>query len=397
MDNNELKRLLVAYAADKISKPDLMVLLDYVADEENGELDKLMDELLQHTPVDPDQPINSEKLYNRITNHSRFNMPVVRRTRRFWWVGAAAAILVAAGLFIWDRGRMDNAGMVALRNKKNAPVVRTVTTTPSDIPVLRLADGRTINLDSVSGGVLAMEDGMQITLDGNQLQYEGTIAKDANGETLKNTIITPKGRQYQIILPDGSRMWLNAATTLTYPIQFARDKRVVEISGEAYFEVQKAENWPFIVKTKTQQVEVLGTHFNVSAYDGDQKAKTTLVEGSVKVSLIQHGTASKVLKPGEQATTYVNDAHININTIDPYEAVSWKENLFVFNDEEISEVMKKVSRWYDVEVIYHDGMAGKRIGGTIPRFAQLTDLMDALMATGLLRYKMEGGTVVIME
>src|SRR5690606_23985348 len=124
LDNNELKRLLVAYAADKISKPDLMVLLDYVADDENGELDKLMDELLQHTLVDPDQPINSEKLYNRITNHSRFNMPVVRRTRRFWWVGAAAAILVAAGIFIWDHGRMDNTGKVALRNEKNATVIR---------------------------------------------------------------------------------------------------------------------------------------------------------------------------------------------------------------------------------------------------------------------------------
>jgi len=170
--------------------------------------------------------------------------------------------------------------------------------------------------------------------------------------------------------------------------------------------VQKASNWPFIVKTRTQRVEVLGTLFNISAYDGDSNVKTTLVEGSVKISLVGNHAEfslnetdglSTILKPGQQAITYKDGKDINIDAIDPYEVVSWKDNLFVFNDEEISEVMKKVSRWYDVEVIYKDGMAGKRIGGTIPKFERIEELMDALTATGLLRYTMEGGIVVIME
>ncbi|WP_257656985.1 FecR family protein [Parapedobacter lycopersici] len=405
MDTNKLRQLLADYMAETISKPDLIMLLDYVAAKENGvQLDQLMNESLLDLAPDPETAVDSAALYQRIISHSQFNRQPIFKKRRYWkWVGAAAAVLVVAGVFFWGVGGSRYSETGSLQGNNRTPVLRTVTTAPSDIPVLRLADGRVINLDSVAGGVLALEDGMQITLEGNQLHYEGGDTKDAEGKTLKNTIITPKGRQYQVILPDGSKMWLNAATTLTYPVQFDRDKRVVEISGEAYFEVQKAANWPFIVKTKTQQVEVLGTHFNVSAYDGDQKAKTTLVEGSVKVSLVRPGNGpnahepSTVLKPGQQATTYLNKEAINVDAIDPYEAVSWKENLFVFNNEEISEIMKKVSRWYDVEVVYQDGMAGKRIGGTIPRFAQINELMDALMATGLLRYKMEGGRVVIME
>lgn len=408
MNSSKLKQLLADYAAETISKPDLLVLLDYVsALPDNTQLDQFMDELLQDIEVDAHSAIDGEALYRRITGNPSFKgRPPLTNWRYWWWAGTAAAILVVGGMFVAGWNTADRPGADSAGNKRKM-VTRTVTTAPADMPLLRLADGRVINLDSVSGGVLAMEDGMQITLEGNRLHYEGDAITDANGEILKNTVITPKGRQYQVVLPDGSKMWLNAATTLTYPVQFDRNKRVVDIDGEAYFEVQKAKNWPFIVRTKTQQIEVLGTHFNVNAYAGDRKAKTTLVEGSVKVSQRSVGdispsgrfetTPSLVLKPGQQATTYADREGINVETIDPYEVVSWKENLFVFNNEEISEVMKKVSRWYDVEVVYRDGMAGKRIGGTIPRFKQIEELMDALMATGLLRYKMEGGIIVIME
>jgi len=403
MDSSKLKRLLAEYAAETISKPDLLALLDYVSTmSDDGQLDQLMDELLDDMDTDTDLSVDGEILYRRITNNPLFNGKAnLSRWRSL--VGLAAAVLLIACTFAWNWHKRGNSETT----DKEHSVTRTVTKAPADKPLLRLADGRIINLDSVSGGILASEDGMQITLEGNRLHYQGEITRDEHGKILKNTVITSKGRQYQVVLPDGSKMWLNAATTLTYPVQFDRDKREVEINGEAYFEVEKAEDWPFIVKTETQCIEVLGTHFNVSAYAGDRKAKTTLVEGSVKISQLMQqavpfsaGPGTRpflILTPGQQATTYRDREGINVQTVDPLEVVSWKENLFVFNNEEISEVMKKVSRWYDVEVIYHDGMAGKRVGGSIPRFERIEELMDALMATGLLRYKMEGGIVVIME
>lgn len=398
MEKDRLRQLLINYSMGAITRPDLDVLLDYVAKHHGDtDLDSLLEEMLENTNLDSDLHVDSEGLYRRIVEHPRFWKRLRTPNKRYWWYSAAAVAFVVGGLLLKQIGGVSESDFTAATP---AIVTRTVTTTPSDRPILRLADGQVIDLDSVSNGMLAVEDGTQITFDGKALHYEGELV-DANGEIMRNTIVTPKGRQYQLVLPDGSRIWLNAATILTYPVKFGRDKREVEVKGEAYFEVERAENWPFIVKTTSQQIEVLGTHFNVSAYNDDQHAKTTLVEGSVKVkniSTAQPLTAQpEILKPGQQAVTLRGSDRIKIGAIDTEEVISWKDNLFVFNNEEISEVMKKVSRWYDVEVTYLDGMAGKRIGGSIPRLKHVEDLMEALKATGLLHYKMEGGTVIVMK
>ena len=401
MEKGRLRRLLIDYSTGVISGPELDTLLDYVASRHgDADLASLLAEMLQNTEPEDQLAVDSERLYQRIIEHPRFSeRPLKAKARRLqWkWYGAAAIALIAGGLFLLQ---VEHVNKAEIMETTSLSVPRTVTTTPSDRPILRLAGGEVIDLDSAANGMLAVEDGTQIIFDGKSLHYEGDLV-DANGEILRNTIVTPKGRQYQLVLPDGTRIWLNAATTLTYPVKFSKNKRQVEISGEAYFEVEKAADWPFVVKTTSQQIEVLGTHFNVSAYDDDERAKTTLVEGRVKVaSLLVDGQATsqaKVLRPGQQAITSRGSDHIKVGEIDTEEVISWKENLFVFNNEEISEVMRKVSRWYDVEVEYLDGMAGKRIGGSIPRFGKLEQLMEALKATGLLHYKMEGGTVVVME
>src|SRR5690606_36641752 len=213
-----------------------------------------------------------------------------------------------------------------------------------------------------------------------------------------NTIEIPKGRQYKITLPDGSQVWLNAASTITYPVRFDKTHREVEVEGEAYFEVKDAADWPFTVNTSMQRIEVLGKHFNVSAYHDDTFIKPTLVDGSVKISSRSDPTetvisqrCSTLLRPGQQAVSRVSQSHWAVNTVDPEDVISWKEKLFVFNNEEISDVMKKISRWYDVEIEYRDGMAGKRIGGSIPILDRVDELMEALKDTGLLHYKMKGG------
>src|SRR5690606_12242802 len=278
-----------------------------------------------------------------------------------------------------------------------AEVVRTVTTAPSDRPLLRLADGRSIDLDRMDDGVLAIEHGVEIKLQGDAIFYQGeSIA--ANDEVPTNTIDIPKGRQYKITLPDGSQVWLNAASTITYPVRFDKAHREVAVEGEAYFEIKHAADWPFTVNTSMQRIEVLGTHFNVSAYHDDAFTKTTLVEGSVKISSPSDSTEtaisqrySSILRPGQQAVSRINHSHWAVNTVNPEDVISWKEKLFVFSNEEISDVMKKVSRWYDVEIEYKDGMAGKRIGGSIPILDRVEELMEALKDTGLLHYKMKGG------
>lgn len=412
MERSRLKHLLVSYSTGSISQVDMNVLLDYVS-QHHGDtnLDALLEEVLEETDAETNLPVDSEALYRRIITHPQFaEKPRSMRRTYWWWTGVAAASL-AFVFFIFRDSSFRESGNE--QKQKLAQVAtetrRTVTAASTDKPILRLADGRVIDLDSMSNGLLAMEGGTQIRLEGNALHYEGE-AVDANGQMIRNTIITPKGRQYQVVLPDGSKMWLNAATTLIYPVRFVGERREVEIMGEAYFEVKKANNWPFIVKTKSQQVEVLGTSFNVSAYDDDASTKTTLVEGSVKVSSGGGPTGaqttgaqtrsfdhSATLRPGQQAVTRKGVGNISVNAIDVEDAVSWKENLFVFNNEEISEVMKKVTRWYDVEVEYMDGMAGKRIGGSIPRFDKIEELMDALQATKVLQYKIKGGIVVIMK
>lgn len=401
MEKSRLRQLLIDYSAGTISETDLEILLDHVAAyQQHTDLDVLLDELLEETIVTNELPVDADTLYRRIINHQRFDpkLPTYKK-HQYWWYAAAVILFLTVGVFV--RHVVINESDAV--NNGQSQLTRTVTSTPTDKPILRLADGRMINLDTANNGMLAVEGGTQITFDGRSLHYEGELV-NADSEVIKNTIITPKGRQYQLVLPDGSKIWLNAASSLTYPVKFKKDIREVEITGEAYFEVERAQDWPFIVKTASQHIEVLGTYFNVSAYDDDLNTKTTLVKGSVKVSTMESIDATKqassrstVLRPGQQAVTAKGKSTIDVGIIDTEEAVSWKENLFVFNNEEISEVMKKVSRWYDVEIVYLEGMAGKRIGGSIPRFEQLDQLMDALQATGLLHYKMEGGVVVVMK
>ncbi|SKB33931.1 FecR family protein [Parapedobacter luteus] len=399
MERYRLRQLLVDYANGTITATDMETLLDHVARYRKGDdLDDLLQELLESTPADMDVPTDSEILYQRIVQHPRFGHRR-RRWRNYWWYSAAAVLVIAGGWFFADIGGSGDKNSTPLI----AEITRTVTSAPTERPILQLSDGKIIDLGQAVNGVLAVEDGTLVKFDGLTLSYEGKPANE-DGQLRKHRIITPKGHQYHVLLQDGSEIWVNAATELVYPVRFDRHKREVSVIGEAYFEVEKAMDWPFVVKTGMQEIEVLGTHFNVSAYEDDERSSTTLLEGQVRVSAVENQDASAptnrrstVLKPGQQAVTKKGGSGISVSPVDTEEVVAWRDNLFVFNNEEISEVMKAVSRWYDVEVEYLDGMAGKRIGGSIPRFDQVEQMMDALQATGLLHYKMKGGVIVVMK
>jgi transmembrane sensor len=312
--------------------------------------------------------------------------------RRWYAYAAAVLILLSAGLFFYLKqpqpGNAVYAAAIAPGGNK---------------AFLTLADGSKISLTDAKNGQLAKQPGIIVTKtkDG-QLIY--TAAKDAgSGSTSSsNTITTPKGGQYRINLPDGTKVWLNAATSLKYPVQFASAERRVELNGEAYFEVAKNKYKPFKVATAKQVVEVLGTHFNISGYADERSITTTLLEGSVHV--FSPETAGKdarqpdglILKPGQQSVM-VSD-RLFVRQADTEEAIAWKNGLFMFSGQDLLTIMKQVERWYDVKVEFEDNALKNEVfKGTISRFKDISQLLEVLESTGSVHFKIEGRRITAMQ
>ncbi|TKC57138.1 DUF4974 domain-containing protein [Pedobacter hiemivivus] len=268
--------------------------------------------------------------------------------------------------------------------------------------ILTLADGSKIALDDAAQGEIASQSGIKITktTDG-QLVYEINPSRNtASKATVYNTISTPAGGQYQVKLPDGTNVWLNAMSSLKFPASFAGlEERRVTLTGEGYFEVTKLEQEintrdrktrrvPFFVVTNKQEVEVLGTHFNICAYSDDNMTSTTLLEGSVNIN------RSTLLKPGEEAVNSGNS--ILVKDTDTEEAVAWKNGKFKFSNENIKDLMRKLARWYDVEIIYDGQMTNKDFSGSVPRFAHVSKILDVLQSTNTVHFKVEGRRITVM-
>jgi transmembrane sensor len=265
--------------------------------------------------------------------------------------------------------------------------------------VLTLDNGKKIMLDDAANGDILLQSGIKIskTTDG-QVVY--TILKDnpAQPSGRFNTIETPRGGQYQINLSDGTKVWLNSASSLKYQTVFSGDERKVELSGEGYFEVAHQANKPFIVKTNQQQIAVLGTHFNVNAYDDEHAIKTTLLEGRVSVERILASEIVKkdpvYLKPGQQSV--LTEQAINIHEVDTRAVIDWKDGRFIFKEEDIKSVMRKLARWYDIEVIYQGDLTDINFGGKISRSKTLKEALKVMTITGDVHFKVEGRRVTVM-
>jgi transmembrane sensor len=242
--------------------------------------------------------------------------------------------------------------------------------------VLTLADGTVVNLDDAKNGQIANQSGIVIRKTKNgQLEY--IVKESPNTAAMgSNTIATPRGGQYMVNLPDGTKVWLNAVTTLKYPYAFAKNERLVELNGEAYFEVSKDRARPFRVKTGTQTVEVLGTHFNINAYRDEAVVKTTLLEGAVKVST---PSGSVNLHPGEQSLLNATSARLSLNEqVDIDKEMGWKNNVFAFDNDDLQSIMRQISRWYDVDVVYKGKITSEKYVGEIPRNSNLAEVFKIL-------------------
>jgi len=305
-----------------------------------------------------------------------------------WWMAAAVLVCIVCG--VW---------LMVSRSKSKPSVTNTISKVQEVLPgkqgaILTLADGRQIVLDSAGNGSIGLEGNMVARHDGTQLVYEKNEPGKKGGSATTvafNTLSTPRGRQFQLVLPDGSKVWLNAASSIRYPVVFNSDERRVEITGEVYFEVEKVEGannkkLPFIVNIPPQPgglggaIEVLGTHFNVNAYDDEESIKTTLLEGRVKVGA---GAASAFLQPGQQALITGQQNNIPVKSTDVQAAVAWKNGLFNFQDVPLQQVMRQLARWYDVEITYENGIPEIEFGGKMGRDLTLSNVLSFLEKSGL--------------
>lgn len=264
--------------------------------------------------------------------------------------------------------------------------------------ILTLSDGAKITLDDAQEGELVQQSGICITkAPGGQLVYTiaATSKKATDGPIQYNTIETPRGGQYQVVLPDGTKVWLNASSSLRYPIEFASNERKVDLTGEAYFEVVSNKHMPFRVVSNKQVVEVLGTHFNINAYTNEAAIKTTLLEGAVNVSL--PGTSQmQRLQPGQQAVVKYNDSGIVVKPVSADEAIAWKKGYFVFADQDLKSIMRELARWYNVEIEYQGNITNTAFSGSVSRSKSITQVLRVLELTDNVHFKVNERRVLVM-
>ncbi len=323
--------------------------------------------------------------------------PALLRTMPRRWMAAAAIVLILLG---------GGALYIFTKPAPTAPVAKIPLKSPDSIhpgsnrAVLTLAGGQQIVLDETHNGLLGRQGKTRvIKLDSGRLAYNsgadgkggGADGNDGSGADapLYNTITTPRGGQYQVTLPDGTKVWLNAESSLRFPTAFTEKERAVELTGEAYFEVAANKNKPFLVKTGQSNTRVLGTSFNIMAYNDEGPVKTTLLEGAVK---IDEGGRSALLQPGEQGI--FNSGSITTKTVNIRAVIAWKDGYYFFDRTPVQSVMRQIARWYNVDIVYKGAMPKDEIVGRIPRSAYVSDVLHIMELIGI-HFKIEGRTIIV--
>lgn len=316
---------------------------------------------------------------------------VVSLYSRVPWLWRAAVILMIVAV---------SAGLLQYRIQHKDAVKLTSTRHPlqpgSHKAILTLANGQQIVLDNTDNGNIASQNGMQIMkLDSGLLVYKG----NGNGEVAYNVLTTPRSGQFQLVLPDGSHVWLNSASSIRFPTVFNSKAREVELTGEGYFEIKQDPSKPFTVKARGMEVHVLGTGFNVMAYDDEEAVSTTLVHGSVKVqALTTRSTTANtamVITPGQQASLFNQNNILKVSEPDMEEVLAWKEGEFRFKKTSIQVIMRQIARWYDVQVVFKGDLSDMALSGVISRQESADQLLDILQSTKQVRFATNGNTITV--
>lgn len=299
--------------------------------------------------------------------------------------------LVAASVGLFSIAAYQFYSIISQKKQESQESLYSAITPGRDKATLSFDNGVVFDLDSLGKGEVFQGTGIRI--EKGELIYTVIGSADNQTEALMNTVSTPKGGQYKISLPDGTHVWLNAASRLIFPSVFTCESRTVELIGEAYFEVAQNKKLPFRVITQNEEIEVLGTHFNVSSYSEEESSAVALLEGKVKVSLSP--SEFRFLKPGEQ--TILKSGSLEVHPVDLSEAVAWKNGEFMFNNESIKSVMQKVARWYNVEVILSPELEDISIWGSVSKYENIKEVLKIIEMTGSVHFNIEGRRIYVMK
>jgi hypothetical protein len=312
----------------------------------------------------------------------------VYRMSRLKWAAAAAVLILLAGVgYVFLQSPEPSVRVVHQKPNQNHPFTNDVLPGRQGA-ILTLANGQKITLDSAANGVLAREGGAQVIKKDGELLYDKS---NVPAEVSYNTMTTPEGRQYHLNLTDGTDVWLNAGSSITYPTVFTGKQRAVKITGEVYFEVAHNAAMPFRVEKNDVRVEVLGTHFNMNTYDDESSLKVTLLEGSVRVVSASSGN---IITPGQQAQVRKGRIAVEDN-VNSEEVMAWKNGRFLFSGTGIDQVMRQLTRWYGVEVVYNKKV-NDLFYAEIPRNTNLSDVLKALELTGKVHFLIDGKKIIVM-
>lgn len=388
-----LQKLL---AGESISSEDLLLLEEWKS---RSAYNKALFERLENPAavqemlktwhgIEKNRELNKQRGMSRVSGLTNTTPAPIHRLhflrRGFFRYAAAIILLLGIGAYLWTTNK-----------KTNTPaLVKTDVIAPGrEGAVLTLADGSKMVLDSLGNGVVANQQGVQVLLQNGQLAYDPSGG--TSGETVYNTISTPNGRQFKLLLPDGSKVWLNAASSIKFPTAFAGKERRIELEGEAYFEVAKNADMPFRVTMRdATEVEVLGTSFNINAYRNEAAIRTTLLTGAVRLNAFNQ---SQTLKPGQQAVIKPSKEQLEVvQSADLDQVMAWKNGLFNFDDASLEEVMRQLERWYDIDVTYAKGVPSIRFGGEINRQNTLQDVLQILEKSNVHFRQEEGRKLVVI-
>lgn len=404
MRNQRLDDLFFRYCEKIITdeeREELMAML--LSDDHREQINGLIDQFMRsdgtkHTLSDETADDILSSIFSATGERNVIEEPRAHedetRTRPMWLFKLAAASVVLFLIY---------GGYRWLNRAKPVPQVAVLQSVyGDDAPAggnkasLTLADGRTYDLNTITEGNLSVQPGTTIDKSKGEVIYENT----ANGGAVAyNMLKTPLGGQYKIVLPDGSRAWLNAGSSLKYPTAFQGNRRDVEMTGEVYFEIEPDKSRPFLVRVadknangKDMEITVLGTHFNISSYGDEPTMQTTLLEGSVRV---EKNAVTKVLTPGQQARVATGEkSDIAVKTVDTESVVAWKEGRFEFNGN-IREIMRQISRWYDLDVKYEGDVEKKSFAGTISRKNNVSEVLKMLEMTGGIQFRIDDRKITV--
>jgi transmembrane sensor len=396
MNQTRTNYLFKQYAAGLLTPAEQQELAYLIEHTDRRELEEYIAALAQQQGFSPIKGIEvtSYEIFNSIIDvdrapYSNSNTPTLKKRIRRLSAAAVVLLSLITVVYVWSNRRKSPMSIT-----KAVPVlpVKPEKAAGRNTAILTLGDNTVVELDSLTNGLVATEGGSRVMLANGQLAY--VAAKKGNTSTVTyNTVTTPRGGEYTITLPDGTKVWLNAASSLKFPTAFTGNKRAVEMSGEAYLAVAEDKTRPFEIKVGNVNVAVHGTQFNIMGYEDEEKVVTTLVSGAVQISV--PGNAPKELEPGEHAVINQSKGNLYVEKANVDEETAWKNGKTYFNGTNIKQIMRQIARWYDVEVEYKGDVSKLDFACTVSRHDKLSKLLELLEYTGTVHFSMKENTIIV--